>query len=157
MDLGLKELTDDQAIALLQEVLQELATRDPFVRNIAQKKIVEESEKLDIWKAAAAHAIDLARKHYIAEVRKEIFVAVQKEIANGTVRPLTAAEEAEVIAAQDREARATAGRRPWTVPDNSVTTSSFTAMGGASFSPFAVPRNPSPSPNAGYPPPYGKP
>jgi len=104
MNLGLSELTDDQLVALLQEVLQECASRDPIVRNITQQKINDEAEMLKQRRALAKEAWNQARSGYLKGLRKELRQAFEEKARSGDVLLVTAAEEAEVINGVARDA-----------------------------------------------------
>lgn len=170
MDLGLKALSDDQAIALLQEVLQELASRDPFVRNIAQRKIIEESEKLDVAKACLKTALARAKEEYKRALQEEIYDLVFHEVAAGSIKVATAAQEADWIAesakrvgasakwaaeaealreklGQDIQLPPTVGslKNPFAVPDNPMRTMYTHSFAGYGLSPSSAQRVP-PSP-----------
>ena len=104
MNLGLEGLTDDQLVSLLQEVLQECASRDPIIRKIGQGKIDDEAEMLKLKREAMKHAYDLARRDYLKGLGKELKAAFKKDALNGKIQLVTAAEEAEVVNAAARKA-----------------------------------------------------
>jgi len=104
-DLGLQTLNDDQLLDLLQEACAELGQRDPVVRNLAQKSIYAEAERIKVYKDSIAEAIDKARDQYELSVRKEVEVAIQEEFKSGRWNPMGSGEEADLIVAADREVK----------------------------------------------------
>lgn len=86
MDLGLSELTDDQLLELLQEACGELAQRDPFVRDLAQKDVFDQAEKLRLAKEAALEAIQQVQREYIAGLKTEMAEKIRAGVKDGTVR-----------------------------------------------------------------------
>ena len=103
--LGLELLTDDQLLDLLQEACAELGQRDPVVRNLAQKSIYAEAERLKVYKDSIAQAIAKARDNYELSVRKEVEAAIQEEVKSGRWNPMASGEEADLIVAADREVK----------------------------------------------------
>ena len=105
MDLGLKNLTDDQAVELLQEVLQDLAQRDPVVRNIAQSAIFTESEKLDLLKNAAEDARNALKQSYVNDIERQVFDEIKRGVAAGEISLVSSREEAELVKNASIDAR----------------------------------------------------
>jgi hypothetical protein len=105
MDLGLKELDDDQLLELLGQCCGELVERDPVVRNVAQATIVDESEKLRLMKESAEEAVQACRADYIAALKTEVLAHVREAVKSGELRLVPAAEEAREVAIADLEAR----------------------------------------------------
>jgi hypothetical protein len=92
-NLGLSELTDDQLMELLQEMCMELSTRDPIVRQVAQKTIYTKAEHLKARRIAMKEAIQGMRKRYVKGLKEEIAEAIQQQIKRGEIRVVTEEEE----------------------------------------------------------------
>lgn len=105
MDYGLEGLSDDQWLELLQAVLENGASRDPFVRRAGQQAIMTTSEKLDAAKSCMQGAIDGAKKEYIASLKKEITDQLAHDVEDGTIRLITQQEETRIIAEATLEAK----------------------------------------------------
>ena len=105
MDLGLKNLTDDQTLELLHEVLNELATRDGYVRQLAQQSILDETEKKRAYTEALETAVHKAKQEYVAQITQETLEAVRKGVQEGTVRLIDPSEEAKQVAIATLEAK----------------------------------------------------
>lgn len=97
MDLGLKTLTDDQMVELLESVLEELVGRDGFVRDAAQAAIYSKGEKLKVTREAAQAVAKRMRDEYEQEVRSDVARMAKEEYAAGKLRVLTPEDEARLI------------------------------------------------------------
>jgi hypothetical protein len=101
MDLGLKNLTDDQLLELLQEACHELGFRDAGVRRLAQDCIFEEAERLKLAKVAAKRSIEQARERYkeglIVELAKDATETLEEMLETGEVQLFTPGEESELV------------------------------------------------------------
>lgn len=104
MNLGLSELTDDQLMDLLQEVLQECSSRDPMIRKVTQGKINDEAAILKERRRLAKEAWNQARAGYLKQLRKELKQAFEQKARSGDILLVTAAEEAEVVNGVARDA-----------------------------------------------------
>jgi hypothetical protein len=105
MDLGLKALDDDQLIELLGQCCNELAERDPVVRDLAQSAIFGEAEKLRLMKESAKEAVEEARSEYIEDLHREVGAEVRRAVQAGEIRLLSPAEESREVAIGDLETR----------------------------------------------------
>lgn len=105
MDLGLRDLTDDQLLELVEQTCQELAARDPYVRQMAQGTITTEAERLAAKRKAVKEAITDAMAIYIQGIRTETAAEVRAGVKNGTIRLLTPAQEARVAVDSTFEAK----------------------------------------------------
>jgi hypothetical protein len=132
IDLGLSQLTDDQLVELLSEICAEAAKRDPFVRKATQNAIDAQAKEAKLLRDAARSTIreqeqklkDLevgckaatakAIQQYRQQLETDVFMEIQEEIRLGIFRPMTPAQEADVIfgAAQKANASALNGVKP---------------------------------------------
>ena len=104
MNLGLSELTDDQLVELLQEVLQECSSRDPIIRKVSQAKINDEADLLKKKRKLAQKAWNRVKQDYIESLRREFKEAVEQKVKAGEILVVSAAEEARVIGAATHDA-----------------------------------------------------
>lgn len=104
-DLGLSSLNDDQLLELLIEACQELGQRDPIVRNLAQKQIYAEAERIKTYKAAIQDAVREARKNYEDSIRKESREWVDNLVKTGQWKPVNNDDELKIILDEDRRRR----------------------------------------------------
>lgn len=104
-DLGLHALTDDQLLNLCQEVCGELASRDPFVRGLAQQQIFTEAEKVKALKEGAAKAVETLKREYCKSVSADIANAVRSSHKAGRLRLLNAEQEADAVADAEIQTR----------------------------------------------------
>jgi hypothetical protein len=105
MDLGLDQLSDDQLLDLLQEVLGNLAGRDGYVRNLAQSTIFSEAERLKAMRESMRDAVDQAKAEYISKLKSEIQQAVAKDLEDPATRLVSADQEQFLVAEGTLEAR----------------------------------------------------
>lgn len=105
MSLGVNTLTDDQLLELLQEACQELAQRDPMVRNLAQGSIVTEAEKLAAGKEAIQEAYQSLLRDYRQGLKEEALAELRTGLKLGTMQLLTPQQESDAIAESSIEAR----------------------------------------------------
>jgi hypothetical protein len=105
MDLGLKELDDEQLLELLGQCCAELVARDPVIRNVGQATIFDEAEKLRIMKEQAKAAVLEARGQYIQALKGDVEQELRRALAAGEVQLLTPAEEGDQIALAEMETR----------------------------------------------------
>lgn len=105
MPLGLDQLTNDQLLELTLELSQELAQRDPWMRNMAQATITTEAEKLELARAALKEAAGRVLREYIEGVRAEALAALKEGFRNGTARILTSTQEARIVVDGTLEAK----------------------------------------------------
>lgn len=104
-DLGLAILTDDQLLELLTEACQELGQRDPVVRDLAQKQIYAEAERVKAYKGAIKKAVIAARKEYEESIRKETREWVDGLVTSGEWSPLGSNEETKVLVEEGKRRR----------------------------------------------------
>jgi hypothetical protein len=93
MDLGLSELDDDQLLELLNQACGELAARQPYVREMAQKTIFDHAEKLEVAKEAMAAAVERVRQEYITQLTLEVAAEVRKQHKSGELRLISPEHE----------------------------------------------------------------
>ena len=101
-DLGLSALSDDQLLELLQEACGELGQRDPVVRNLAQKTIYSEAERLAVYKRSIETAVKVAKADYEQSVRRDVEQAITEDVRMGRWKPLDSSEEAALVVQEDR-------------------------------------------------------
>lgn len=104
-DLGLNSLTDDQLLDLLVEACAELGQRDPVVRNLAQKSIYSEAERIKIFKESIEEAIEAAKKTYETSIRQESRDLVNGMVKRGEWMPIDSTAEAKLAIESEREVR----------------------------------------------------
>ncbi len=105
MSLGCNELTDDQLLDLLQEILAELTTRHHDVRTFAQRAIVTGAEKLAFQREALEKAIEVAKQDYVASLNKEVKENVKQLVASGEIKLMTSEQEAAHISLTDSQVK----------------------------------------------------
>jgi hypothetical protein len=105
MPLGLDQLTGDQLLELVLEVSQELARRDPYLRNMAQATITTEAERLELKRLAIKEAAGVVVREYVEGVRLEAIGALKEGFRNGTARILTSTQEARIVVEATLEAK----------------------------------------------------
>lgn len=105
MSLGTETLTDDQLLELLQEACLALASRDGYVRALAQKTIVTEGQRLQIAKASLEGAVDKLRLDYVTQIQQEAEEHVRAMAAAGTLQLVAPQEEAAMIIEAHRVAK----------------------------------------------------
>lgn len=103
MDLGLKQLSDDQLVDLLQQACQELGQRAGFVRDAAQQVICTEAEKMLVFKSSLQKAVIIARQTFIAQLDSEVREIVCKGVEDGSIRLVSVDEETAEVARTSRE------------------------------------------------------
>lgn len=104
-DLGLNTLNDDQLLDLLTEACAELGQRDPVVRNLAQKQIYAEAERVKAYKDAVGDAVKKARADYEASIRKESRDWVDNLVKTGKWKPVDNCEELAMVLEEDKRRR----------------------------------------------------
>lgn len=105
MSLGLDQLTPDQFLELLQEVVAELANRDPFLRSLAQQSILSEAQKLEATRAAGNEALAELAQATAAALLDTAKEEATKAILSGELRLLPPSIEARIVAEGTLEAR----------------------------------------------------
>lgn len=105
MDLGLEELTDDQLLDLLQQACLELARRDGYVRQLAQRTIVTAAEKMKALREVAEPLVLQIKREYIAQLKQEVESEMREALQSGVIR-LNMAEETAAVVAAVQEAHA---------------------------------------------------
>lgn len=105
MDLGLKELSDDQLLELLQEACGELGTRDGYVRELAQSTILSEAEKMQHARTALESAARTMKALYIEGLQADIEREVREAVNAGEVR-LSVEEETALVLKANADAKA---------------------------------------------------
>lgn len=104
-NLGLDQLTDDQLLDLLTEACAELGQRDPLIRNLAQKAIYAEAERVKVFKTSIEAAVAAAKADYEKAVRKEARKLVDDSVKRGKWSPMGANEEVCLAVAAEVERR----------------------------------------------------
>lgn len=104
MNLGLNQLSDDQVLELLQEILAEFGSRAHYVRHLAEELVLTEAEKAK----AARDACERARAKALADFRERIYRDILPEVeaamTEGRWAPMDADEESAYIPEATRRA-----------------------------------------------------
>ena len=105
VDLGLRELTDDQLFELIRQACDELVARDPYLRNLAQATVTAYAEELTVRRAAMKEAVTIAMEAYIAAIREEAAEDLREALQRGEARLLTPEQEGKAAADSTLEAK----------------------------------------------------
>lgn len=97
MDLGLKQLSDDQLVELLQEACAELGTREHYVRTAAQNVIQDEAEKMHVFQRLLGEAVSKTRAQFVKQLEKEVYRWVESGVKDGSIRIVNPDQEAALL------------------------------------------------------------
>lgn len=82
-DLGLNLTTDDQILELLNEVMVEILSRDPFVRRVAQGAVMSINKKCAGYTEAVKAEISRLQDDYLKWVRSQVREDIFAEVKSG--------------------------------------------------------------------------
>lgn len=105
MDLGLDQLTDDQLLELLGQACESLARREHYVRQMAQKTIVDQATKMKAFRAALEEAVLKTRLQYLEDLKNDVSAEVRTAARNGEIKLLTPSQEAKAVVTAALETR----------------------------------------------------
>lgn len=93
----MSELTDDTLLDLLAQACDELATRAPEVRRLAQQTVIDGAAKIEIQKQAIETELQKAKEDYLYTLRSEVREDIAKAVNAGEIRVLSPEEEANQV------------------------------------------------------------